>query len=101
MTLEQLKEQAVVLHKKVVLHDPRIGWDILFDVNTLAEKRFSVNRGVVAFIEDDKMYVTRMNNDVRVALEENGFKEAIFFVPFHRYDFKDEAVQKKWESIPR
>lgn len=64
--------------------------------------RFSRNNGIVAFVyRDGKTYVTK-GYKIIAELEEAGYKESSFFVPFsNREKIQDPALSARWDAITK
>ena len=99
MTLNMIMVNALPLQGKVEVYAPKTGYKILLDFTFFPEKRYAVRRGIVAFSDGKKMYVTQMNSDVKKTLEKEGYLKGSFWVPFSDWEYPtDPVLKKKWNK---
>ena len=93
-TLELLKLYALEIDGPINVYWAQTGQTLLFDpfdprmnIRELKkEKEYSINKDVLAFVQNKKLYVIPYIDPFSKILEENGFEKKSFYVPFSNDD---------------
>lgn len=99
MSLKELKENSIEIVPGMVAYYPQYRKEELVDVTNLSPKfngAYSVNNSTVCFVtEEGGVFVTPYTRKVVKTLEEAGFAQKYFYVPFSNQDYpRDEEL--KW-----
>ena len=101
VTLEFLKEKAVIVEDGMQTHFPQFGTTETLQISklTLEPKTYAYNNGTIAFVDENKTFRVIPNfKDTQKVLIQNGYRKDHFYVPFSNWDYPI-AHKEYWESL--
>lgn len=101
MNIELLKKESIWVYDGMVAVLPQFGQESTLNLSELVPKFdgcFAANNSTVAFISDNKFFVTPYTRKVMETLKAAGFAEKYFCVPFSNWDYP-KYQQAKWEFL--
>lgn len=102
VTLEKIKKNgAVRVYNGMTTVFPQFSQEETLNISELAPKFngcYATNNSTVCFISDNEIFATPYTRVVRRALDNAGFVEKFFYVPFSNGDYP-KAEQFKWNSL--
>lgn len=101
-TLAELKKNSIRVTSETIAVWPQYGNEervVLPDFEPeLFYAQYSINNGVLAFIDGSGFYVTPYTAEAEGILGYNNFRYSSFYVPFSNWDYpRDEYV--RWEEL--
>lgn len=100
-TMEQLKDMAIRLNDGMWIYYPQFNQKVDLQINETCQEhsgQYAYNNSVVAFVEDNIMYVIPDIKGVQKTLSENGFPKSYFYVPCSNWDYPI-AYEKEWKDL--
>lgn len=101
-TLADIKDLALVIEGTISVVSPQYE-DIQPFIPEVSNKRFNSKDGIIAFSDNNKLYVIPVFKDVIPILESKGFTASkSVSIPFLNGDFPlEDELYKKWEDLQK
>ncbi len=98
-SIEDLKKDAVNVYDGMIAVWPQYGKEEKVNFNCATfNGAYCTNNGTLAMVIDNTLYVTPSTRAARELLEEEGFEEKYFYVPFSNGDYPVKE-QWTWENL--
>ena len=100
-TMAELVKDSIRIAPNMVVVYPQLSAETIIDAQEQSTKfngRFAMNNSTLAFVQDNKLYVTPFTRNALETLRANLFREDFFYVPFSNGDYP-KYERDRWNNL--
>lgn len=100
-TIDTIRENSLRVYNGMIIIYPLFASQEPIDISDIVEldNCYAVNNSVICYVYEHNVYVTPYRSSTIQALEESGFRENYFYVPFSSNGSYPKTEESQWNSL--